>query len=285
MRLKSVTMVPRIRGLARDTVVALCARGIPILLLCLAASCTSQRTTGDVVARVGKLVLTDHDVAELAGKPYDSLTASERWLLVDGWTTQRLFELEGERRGFDNDPVMKEQLAALRGELFRSRLLHESPQAEPSDSAIALYYTAHREEFLRPADSYLIALYWAATQTTLEQFRGEFLNGDSSRILKREITAEGKWLAEAGELDADLVKELSQLKPGSFSRLRAAEDGYRMLRLVDVYPAGTVVDLEVVRSEIVGRMLIEAGQTKQDSLLEALKLRWPVEVLLGKEER
>jgi hypothetical protein len=252
-------------------------------LICL-ASCSRRVDPVDVVARVGEHGLTRSMVAALAGKPYDSLAASERWLVVERWADERLFELEGERRGFADNAEMQERVAALRGALYRSQIMQTEALPAPADSAIALYYQTHRAEFLRTKDSYLIEMYWGQAQAVVAEFRNELMRGDTTKLGTREIVAEGKWLAEDAELDAEIAREISGLKSGQCTQVRPAEDGFRVLRLIESYPAGSVLDLTVVRAEIVERMLIAASYAREDSLRAQFKERWPVEVLLDAEK-
>lgn len=255
-----------------------------LVLLLVFAGCSRSVKPEVGLAKVGTEWLTPEMMASLAGKPYDSLAASERWLIADQWMEERLFDLEGDRRGLDKNAEVQDRLASLRGALYRSHLLREEPSFVPTDSTITAYYAEHKSEFLRTADSYLIELYWGEKSESVEAIRTDLGRGDTTRLRSLAITAEGKWLAEHMELESAVAQELSKLKNGQVTNVRPADDGFRVLRLLESYPAGTVLDLRVVRDEIIARMLVERNHGRHDSVVAALKNTWGAELFLGKEE-
>ena len=261
----------------RGTIVLLAAA---TLLVMSSAGCGRRGTDTRPLAQVGEHKLTGQTLSALAGIPADSLSGPQCWQLVNTWVERTLVEMEGERRGFANDDEMAARLSVLRAELYRSRLLSENPAAAPTDSAIASYYAAHRAEFLRPVDAYLIELYWSEQEPAMTQFRSALATGDTSMLAGGEVVAEGRWLAESGELPPELERELASLKTGEVTFPRPYEDGYRIARLLEMFPAGRVLDLSVVRDEIAARQAVEQSRRRQDSLIAALRERYPVRIFL-----
>jgi hypothetical protein len=251
-----------------------------LLGLLLTGGC-ARKESGKLVARVGPRELSVEALADLAGRPVDSLSRAERRQLVDAWVERSLADLEGERRGLEKRPAIQQQLEMLRADLFASAMLAEAPLAPPTDREVQAYYDAHRQEFLRPVDAHLLELYWAEHENTMAQFRRQLEHGDTSMVAAGDVSAEGRWLAESGELDAQFEQELSSLKPGEVTFPRPYEDGYRVARLIESYPAGTVLDLSVVRDEIVGRLTAAQSRQRQDSLLTSWRERYPVTLLMG----
>jgi hypothetical protein len=229
---------------------------------------------------VGPRDFSTADLARLAGRPPDSLSKAERWQIVDAWVERTLADLEGERRGFDKRADVKLRLEMLRADLFASLLLAEMPAPPPTDQEVQAYYDAHRKEFLRPVDAYLLELYWAEHESVMALFRRQLERGDTTMVAAGDVSAEGRWLAESGELDESFERELTSLKPGEVTFPRPYEDGYRVARLLESYPAGTVLDLSVVRDEIVGRLLAAQSRARQDSLLTVWRERYPVTLFL-----
>ena len=251
-----------------------------LLLGLLLISGCGKKESGEVVARVGPRDLTTTDLARLTGRPDDSLSKAERWQIVDAWIERTLAELEGQRRGLDKRADVKLQLNMLRADLFASLMLAETPAPPPADQEVQAYYDAHRKEFLRPVDAYLLELYWAEHESVMALFRRQIERGDTSMVAAGDVSAEGRWLAESGELDQHFERELASLKPGEVTFPRPYEDGYRVARLLESYPAGTVLDLSVVRDEIVGRLLAAQSRARQDSLLTSWRERYPVTLFL-----
>jgi hypothetical protein len=251
-----------------------------LLVVILVAGC-GKKPRGEVLAKVGSRVMTTADLTLLAGRSADSLTKTERWQLVEGWIERTLAGLEGERRHFDKRSDVRLELDMLRGDLYAAKLLAEIPAAAPTDVEVQTYYDAHRKEFLRPVDAYLLELYWAEYENIMSLFRRQLERGDTSMVTAGDVSSEGRWLAESGELDAAFERELSSLKPGEVTFPRPYEDGFRLARLVESYPAGTVLDLSVVRDEIVARLLLAESHRRQDSLQTSLRDRFPVMLFIN----
>ena len=249
-------------------------------LLFFAGCAGRQSTNGVVLAKVGSRELTRGMLSALAGVPMDSLSQADRVRLVNAWVERALVDLEGERRHYSKDAGINAKLESARSELYRSRLLAELPAAPPPDSVISAYYNAHQQEFLRPMDVYAIELYWAQTEDLMSRFRLQLMNGDTSMVAAGDVTSEGKWLAEAGEMDEDLQHEVSSLKPGEVTFPHPYEDGYRAVRLVDIYPAGKTLDLPAVHDEIAQRLMIEQGHRREDSLMASLHQRYSVKIMM-----
>jgi hypothetical protein len=251
-----------------------------LLLALLTASCGSKVSSSDVLVKVGSRELTRRELASLAGTALDSLTAVQRSMMITRWVERALVEQEGKRRHLDRDPDIQTKLSSLRAEVYLSKLLNERAAPGPADTAVERYYKIHRSEFLRPVDAFLLELYWGEHQNVVAKFRDQLLRGDTSMVTAGDVSNEGRWLAESGELEPDLERELVSLKPGEITFPRPYEDGYRIARLIELYPAGTTLDLSVVRDEISRRLLIEQSRSWQDSLMNALRERFPVKIFI-----
>lgn len=230
--------------------------------------------------KVGSRELTKRELSAMAGKSYDSLRAAEHTQLSERWIERALVEQEGKRRRLDHNPEVEDRLAALRSEVYLWKLLSERAAPPPSDSVIEHYYKTHSSEFLRPVDAFLLELYWGEHENVVAKFRDQLVRGDTSMVVAGDVNQEGRWLAEAGELDKEFERELVSLKAGEVTFPRPYEDGFRVARLVESYPAGTVLDLSVVRDEIGQRLLVEQSRARQDSLFAELRARFPVKVMV-----
>jgi hypothetical protein len=231
------------------------------------------------LAKVGSRELTKAGLSALAGMPADSLEKPDRVRLIEAWTERVLVDLEGQKRHMDKDPEITAKLTGVRSEMYRAKMLSELSAPPPTDSVVTAYYKAHQQEFLRPMDMYSVELYWTRGKELMARFRDDLLRGDTSLVASGDITSEGKWLAEASELDADLQKEVSSLRPGEVTFPHPYDDGYRVVRMMEIYPAGTVLDLAAVRDEIMARLMAEQGHKRLDSLMTRLRSRYSVKIL------
>jgi hypothetical protein len=234
----------------------------------------------DALARVGSRELTRQELAALAGVPWDSLNARQKWHAVNVWIETALVNEEATRRHLDKDGEIAGKLEQVKSELYRSKLLADIKAPVPNDSAIDYYYAAHKQEFLRAGDAFLLELYWAESREMIAKFREQLTRGDTTLLRVGDVSSEGKWLAEAGELPSDLEKEVSTLQPGEITFPRPYEDGFRIVRLVETYPAGRPLDLSAVRDEIANRLILEQSRKREDTLMTTLRERFPVRIFL-----
>lgn len=251
-----------------------------VFLALACVSCVNTNPRDDVLARIGNREFTRRDLEVAAGMPLDSLSSALRWRIMETWIERTLVDLEGERRKLNEDPALREKFAALKSDLFRARLLSDHPPPLPADSTVMLYFIKHQAEFLRRTDAYLIELYWAEDINRLMEFRQQLARGDTSLAAHSDVASEGRWLAETGELDSALEKELESLDAGAITLPLPYGDGYRAVHLLEKFPAGTVLHLDVVRDEIVQRLLIEESRRRQERLVTNLRRRYPVEVMM-----
>ena len=234
-----------------------------------------------LVARVGKAELTRGGLQSLSDLPIDSLKPADRWRLVQNWVQTELVLLEGERRTLAKDPRIRWQLDAVKAELFRTKLLGEVDTSAIGDSTIMAYYLSHQKEFLRMSDAYFVELYWSEQKDAVEELRNRLIKGVPADPQNHDVTYEGKWLAQSGELDVGLERELTMMKPGEVTIPRSTEDGFRIVKLLESYPAGTLLDLPAVRDEIVQRLAVMESRSRQDKLVNELRKKYPVEILSG----
>ena len=249
-------------------------------LIVLMTGCGERQSDSPLVARAGSRELRQAEMEAAVGLPMDSISESERERWVLGWVDRALIEQEAERKGLAELPEIRDKILALQAELYRAQLLSELPAEAPSDSMIAAYYETHREEFLRPVDAYLIELYWSEDRAAMTAFRRAIPRGDTTLLAEERISSEGRWLAESGELDPLFELELAGLAPGAMTEFRPFEDGFRSTRLIESFPAGTVLDLPAVSDEIEERLILEQSRARQESLESWLRQRYPVTIHL-----
>ncbi|MFZ5433849.1 MAG: peptidyl-prolyl cis-trans isomerase [Calditrichota bacterium] len=252
-----------------------------VLLITVWFGCHGRPSKGEIVARAGSQDLSQAEFEALTGISLDSLSPPDQWRLAAAWVERALVEQEGKEQGFDKDSDIQEKLQALRAELYRAKLLAKIPAPPPDDELIASYYDLHRDEFLRHHDAYLIELYWSEDRGAMADFRRQLVAGDTTLLTEGRVAAEGKWLAESGELETEFEAELASLKPGEVTFPRPYEDGFRAARLLESFPAGTVLDLPAVRDEIAARLVIEQSRQRMDSLDNYLRQKYPVTIFLA----
>lgn len=238
------------------------------------ASCSTDTQRKDVVAEVGTRRLTRAEFEYWAGAPYDSLTPEQRVPALAEWTELAMVEQEAEASGLYNDPTTERQVRKMLMKYYRSVLLARQPQPEITDSLITEYFTTHQSEFRRPVDSYLIEGFWCESEDSLKHFRRALERADTAGLRSGFVIWEGKWLAQAHELDPNMQSNLRAIKVGQLTPVLPFGEGYRMMRLHEVYPEGTQLSLDAVRQEIRERLLLEQSQRRQERWLTDLRGRY-----------
>lgn len=237
-----------------------------------------KEQTENIIARAGEKTLTREEFHAWAGKDADSLSESERWNALTEWVESALVEQEAQSSKLTEDPKVRVQEQKLRSRLYRSMLLSRYESRAPSAESIASYYETHRAEFRKPGDSYLIESFWSESEDSLKTFRRLLSRGDTSGHSREYVISEGKWLADAEQLEPAQLSEVKKLATNDLSPVVSFGEGFRLIRLLETYPSGTQLSLEAVSADIRERLLIEQSQRRQEQWLKELKGRYPVEV-------
>jgi hypothetical protein len=216
--------------------------------------------------------------------PWDSIAQEQRWTLLHGWIERTLIEQEAATQGLDRDPKIKAKLDEVHAELLRAKLMESRAIPVPAGTEVEAYYQSHAQEFQRAVDSYLIEVFWAENPEDISKLSLALTRGDSSLIESGEVQAEGRWLAGANELDNETVVELAGLRSGEFGQPRIAEEQYRIIRLIEFYPAGTQLSLSAVEDEIKMRIMIEKSRERDDALMNDLRSSYPVSIYMEDSE-
>lgn len=245
-------------------------KGIWLVGLCLLLAACNRTNTADLVASVGERTLSRADFATWAGVPFDSLSAEARQPLVNAWLELAMIEQEVEATGLRKDADVSRQERELLARFHRAVLLARLPEPKITDSLIADYYTTNLAEFRRPMDSYLIEGFWCESDDTLKAFRRALERADTSQLRSDMVIWEGKWLTDSRELDPILLEAVRKLPAGGMTPVLPFGEGYRLLRLHELYPEGAQLSLDAVRQEIRERLLTEQSQRRQE--------RWETEL-------
>lgn len=247
-----------------------------VLLLALAwalCGCAKSDNSG-IVAEVGDRRLTRAEFEYWAGAPYEKLTPEERVPVLSDWIELSMIEQEAEATGLRNDPKTEQQVRTMLMKYYRAILLARQPQPQITDTLIADYFNAHQAEFRRPTDSYIIEGFWCESEDSLKAFRRALEHADTAGLRSGFVIWEGKWLAQASELEPELLISVRSLQPGGMTPVLPYGEGYRLVRLHEVYPEGTQLSLDAVHQEIRERLLLEQSQRRQERWLNDLRGRY-----------
>ncbi|NUO19357.1 peptidyl-prolyl cis-trans isomerase [bacterium] len=228
----------------------------------------------DVIAKAGNRTLTREEFRTMTGVAFDSMAADERTYLLNEWLELAMLEQEIEKSNLRKDPVLARKERELIAQYYRAVLLARQPVPEITDSLISQYYSEYQSEFKRPSDSYLIESFYCEAEDSLKAFRRALERADTSRLKSGFVIWEGKWLADGTDLEPPQLAAVRAIQAGGLTPVLPFGEGYRLIRLHEVYPQGAQLSLEAVRGEIRERLLTEQSQRRQERWESELRSRY-----------
>ncbi len=251
---------------------------VAVFVLLMAIGCGKQETA-DVIAEAGNRKLTREEFHKLTGQVFDSLSADERLSKLSEWLDLAMIEQEIASSGVRDEPELAAQERSILAEFYRAILLSRQPVPVITDSLITDYYKSHQLEFKRPSDSYLIESFYCESDDSLKAFRRALERADTSRLKSGFVIWEGKWLAAAAELEPPLLIGVRATPAGGLTQVLPFGEGYRLIRVDEIYPEGSQLSLEAVRGEVRERLLTEQSQRRQERWENDLRNRYQPKIM------
>ena len=254
------------------------------ILATLLSGCGLQRDSSDIVARVDDVVLTQGELADqLPDQVDEELAAVERSQFIEDWVGQELIYREAlDLKVHEKAHVQRLIEQACRDLVvasFLDSVLADRP-VDVGDEAVAEHYRDHQNDYLRAQAETRAQHILLATRRDADALRRELVQGYTFERAAEEYSLDQKTKMGGGDLGyftADDLPELWEtcrnLSPGEVSNPVPAERGYHLVRVLAHEPAGSVMALEQVRSEIVDRIVFEEHRRRLDELVETLKSR------------
>ena len=250
----------------------------------LLAGCGPKRDASEVVARVGDVVLTETELADQLPNQFDEeLAAVERRQFIEDWVGQELIYREALDLKVNEKAHVRRLIEQARRDLVVASFLDSVMGNRPvdvSDEAVADYYGDHQNDFRRTQAETRAQHILLATHGDADALRQKLLQGDSFEKAAEEFSLDQETKMAGGDLGhftADDLPVLWQtcrnLSPGEVSDPVSTERGYHLLRVLAHEPAGSVMALEQVHSEIVNRIVFQEHRRRLDELVETLKTR------------
>lgn len=250
----------------------------------LLAGCGSQRDASEIVARVGDVVLTESELADqLPDQLDEELAASERSQFIEDWVGQELIYRKALDLKVHEKAHVQRLIEQARRDLvvasFLDSVLANRP-VDVSDEAIIEYFRSHQADFLRTGAEIKAQHILLATRGDADALRLKLLRGDSFEKAAGDYSLDQETKMAGGDLGyftADDLPELWEtcrnLSPGMVSNPVPGERGYHLVRVLAHEPAGSVMALEQVRSEILDTIVFEEHRRRLEELVETLKTR------------
>jgi len=246
-----------------------------LVLVLVSAGCADTTIRETTVARVGDAVLTQSQLDELwTDRMVRSDSATVAQAIVDQWVVNELLYQEALRRELHTDSLLQQQIEDNRRSLLIARLLEElyaEDAMAPDPAAVETWYQQHRaslvlrQPYVRiwylPVDS----ASWTSAIVD-ELARAETDSAFSRLIDTYSVQKEQSRYFASGLLPLSLVfsqyasmrERVGQLTEGDILPPLSDDGLVHVMKLVERVPAGTIPDLDMIRSEIEQRILIES---------------------------
>ena len=263
---------------------------LAILLLGI-TSCQREKPN-TTVARIDDRTLTLEEIR----RQFDTtrgVSEAQLQQYIQRWLTDELLYREAVRRGLDQTPDLNERMEGVRRELAVNALLekevYNDASAHSSDSEVAEYFEAHKREFVLVQDVALVSYLAFRERDAATSFRNSVLKGTawssavaalagSPAVLRR---VDSVYETQASFVPVELWRVASNANPREASFPVNTSAGYCVLTVWKFERQGQPADLGYVEREIQGRLTVERRRKLFDLLVENLRARHAVEVLIS----
>jgi hypothetical protein len=266
----------------------------PFLLLTI--GCQQKTSTNAALARLDNRTLTAEDI-HVRFDSSQGITESQLHQYVQRWLKDELMYREALTRGFGNSKEINDRLDDVRRQLvindFLDKTIYSDKAASSLPEEVQTYYDAHKSEFVLRNDVALLSYVVFSDRDAANKFRNTVLRGtgwyDALRQLLNDprqgtkILTKGDSLyhTQGSLLPADLwrVASSANLREPSFPI--STTEGYYVLIVWQFGKQGQPADIRLVDGEIRSRLAIERRSHLYDSLVENLRTKHSVEILMG----
>ena len=264
-------------------------------LVILESACQSRNKASTAVARIDNTSLTLEEILAHLDSTR-SVSEAQVHAFVQRWITDELFYQEALRRGLDQQPGIDRQLNDIRRQLIINALLdkevYSARSSECTPEEIRVYYEEHKKEFLLTNDVVLISTVLFIDRESANIFRTTVLRGTPwGQAVQALMNNPQQKTAMAAHSDSTYFSQQT-LFPAALWRTATGigintpsfhvqtEEGYYVLIVWKYGRAGQQADARYAEKEIRGRLTIERRQRLYASLLENLRAKHAVEVLV-----
>lgn len=269
-----------------------------IVIALLAGGCTTEPEV-TVIARVGDAMLT----LEAARADLDTTAADldERVTrYASSWVTSELLHQEALRLGIEDDPGFSARLNVVQRQLANQELLDRliyGDTASFGEDTLRSYFTAHPDEFTIAENHLKLRLVTFRGRDFARRFsvsvtpaRGWTTVLDTVRKdpkMSQEIISlvPDGWYTRSTLYPPELWKVAGPLGPGEVSFPVKTVGGYTVLQYLALAPAGKTNEFDLVRDEVLHRVLIENRRSRLEALLGTLRERYGVELNMNDARR
>ena len=269
-----------------------------IVCLLLFIGCGRKDSSQQPLARIDDRTLTLEEVRARLDSSR-GVTAAQVGEYARRWINDEILYREAVRRGLDNTESARTQLEEVRRQLAINALLQEEIYSDklqqPTAEEVSQYYSAHNREFTLSGDVALVSYVLFHDRDPASAFRATVLKGTPWRQAVGQVLADPQQSSQiVARIDSSYYSQ-NTLLPAELWRVAAASaktepsfpirtnEGSYILIVWKFGRQGQVADLAYVESEIRSRLTIERRRRNLTTLIETLRSKHAVELMLSDE--
>jgi hypothetical protein len=260
--------------------------------------CSRKDSSQQPLARIDDRTLTLEDVRARLDSTR-GVTAAQVGEYARRWINDEILYREAVRRGLDNTERARAQLEEVRRQLAINALLQEEIYSDKlqqfTAEEVSQYYGVHSKEFTLSADVALVSYVLFRDREPANAFRTTILKGTSWRLALGQMLADPQQSSQiVARIDSGYYSQ-NTLLPAELWRVAAASakpepsfpirtnEGSYILIVWKSGRQGQVADLAYVENDIRSRLTIERRRRTLTTLVETLRSKHTVELLLSDE--
>lgn len=264
------------------------------LLLFLAIGCKQKKEPpSDMVAQVNDVYLTNSNVAQSVPNGMDEgVSLPMKKMIIKKWVDDEVVFQTAQKEGLELTPYENFMVESYAKSLIIQKYLDAqlNKNYRISQKEIEDVYSQQKKEFIRKSDEVhvvhlfmekkdraifkeiaeskklmdIIKKYYFDTRSTTDN-----PNGDLGYI-------------STSSLPNLIQKNIARLKTGTISRPIFVDKGYHFVQLLDKQKKGSVIDIELVRDELIRRLKWQKREDELSRLRNKLKEKFQVQTYLSK---
>ncbi len=268
------------------------------ICLVLLIGCGKKDASRQPVARIDDRTLTLDDVRARMDSTR-GVTPAQVGEYARRWINDEILYREAIRRGLDKRQSVRAQLEEVQRQLVINALLQDEIYTRKTDestpSEVSDYYAAHNKDFLLSTDVALVSYVLFRDRDAANAFRTGVLKGTAwTQTLGKMLADPQQRTSVAARMDSVYFTSTTLL-PVELWRVASAatkqepsfpvrtNEGFYVLIVWKLSRAGQVADLPYVETEIRSRLTIERRRRAMEALLETLRSKHAVELMVNSE--
>ena len=267
--------------------------GAGLLAIAVLVGCQKPQQPRTPIARIDNRTLTLEEI-EARFDSSRGISQAQVHEYIQRWLTNELLYQEAVRRGLDQSDELETRLEDIRRQLAINALLEqEIYNQESAEGELRAFYEGNRSQFLLTEDVALVSFLFFRERDQANAFRTTVMRGsswiqarnqvlsDAQQTLGVVMHADSSYYTATTLLPAELWRVVSSGIRQEPSFPVRTNEGFCILIVWKFTRRGEVADLAYVRDEIRSRLAINRRQQTMDKLLENLRSKHIVQILIS----